>query len=238
MDILYSAREYVDKLIYIMNNYSSYYAWGSFGAPANAKNRTRYNVPNANPKDFLWDCSGFAYKSLPWGWNGDRNKVYGGAIYKKIPELETNNILAICYNVSSDFKDILIGEVLYMKGHVGIYIGDGRAIECTSKWTNAILISDVDNISKGTNSYHRTWLKHGRLPFIDYSAEAKMSAHTSSNDTASVIKYTVKRGDTLWNIAKVLLGSGARYKEIMALNNLKSQTIYINQVLKILKKGK
>ena len=238
MDILYSAREYVDKLIYIMNNYSSYYAWGSFGAPATKKNRERYKVPNANPQDFLWDCSGFAYKSLPWGWNGDKTKAYGGAIYKKIPELETNNILTICSDVSNDFNNILISEVLYMQGHVGIYIGDGKAIECTSKWSNGILISDVDNIFKGTNRYHRKWLKHGRLPFIDYSAEAKMSAHISSNDTATVIKYTVKRGDTLWTIARTLLGSGTRYKEIMALNNLKSQTIYPNQVLKIPKKGK
>ena len=45
--------------------------------------------------------------------------------------------------------------------------------------------------------------------------------------------YTVKRGDSLWKISKNLLGSGSRYKEIMALNGLKSETIRIGQNLKI-----
>lgn len=38
--------------------------------------------------------------------------------------------------------------------------------------------------------------------------------------------YTVKRGDSLWNIAKKILGSGMRYTEIMALNNMEDAKIY------------
>ena len=45
--------------------------------------------------------------------------------------------------------------------------------------------------------------------------------------------YTVKAGDNLWNIAQNLLGSGTRYTEIMALNNLDSTIIYPGQILKI-----
>ena len=45
--------------------------------------------------------------------------------------------------------------------------------------------------------------------------------------------YTVQKGDTLWSLAKHFYGSGARYPEIKAYNNLKSNTIYVGQILKI-----
>lgn len=43
--------------------------------------------------------------------------------------------------------------------------------------------------------------------------------------------YTVKKGDSLWRIAKTMLGSGSRYAEIMALNNMEDATIYPGEVL-------
>ena len=45
--------------------------------------------------------------------------------------------------------------------------------------------------------------------------------------------YTVVKGDTLWGIAKALLGSGARYTEIVELNGLKTSVIYSGQQLRI-----
>ena len=45
--------------------------------------------------------------------------------------------------------------------------------------------------------------------------------------------YTVKSGDSLWKIAKMKLGNGNRYKEIMTLNGLKSETIRKGDVLKL-----
>jgi nucleoid-associated protein YgaU len=60
---------------------------------------------------------------------------------------------------------------------------------------------------------------------------------TRPAETAPVIKtYTVKAGDTLWNIAKKYLGDGARYTEIYALNKNKIQNpnlIQVGQVLTI-----
>jgi LysM repeat protein len=48
--------------------------------------------------------------------------------------------------------------------------------------------------------------------------------------------YTVVKGDSLWKIAAVKLGNGARYPEIKQLNGLTSDTIYAGQVFKIPKK--
>ena len=45
--------------------------------------------------------------------------------------------------------------------------------------------------------------------------------------------YTVKSGDTLWDISSKCLGRGSRYKEIKTLNGLTSDTIYPGQILKL-----
>ena len=178
MKILYNNEDYVKELLKIFNDYVTYYAWGAFGAPATEKNKARYDVPDAPAISFLFDCSGFAYRALPWGWTGDRRKLYGGAVYPvkgdDLYPLTTGDICSICTYVSSDFTNILPGEVLYMKGHVGIYIGDGKAIECTSAGEGGVQISQVKNISGSPKmKLSRKWLKHGRLPFISYKMTLK-----------------------------------------------------------------
>lgn len=45
--------------------------------------------------------------------------------------------------------------------------------------------------------------------------------------------YTVKKGDSLWTIAKKFLGDGNRYKEIQNLNGMKDTVIHAGDVLKI-----
>lgn len=52
-------------------------------------------------------------------------------------------------------------------------------------------------------------------------------------DAGNSKTYIVQKGDSLWGIAQKLLGSGARYPEIMSLNGLSSTAIYPGQVLKI-----
>lgn len=45
--------------------------------------------------------------------------------------------------------------------------------------------------------------------------------------------YTVKNGDTLWNIAKKYLGDGNKYKEIQKVNGLSDTVIHAGMKLKI-----
>lgn len=59
------------------------------------------------------------------------------------------------------------------------------------------------------------------------------SKSTSKPNQQHYYNYTVKKGDTLWNIANDLLGNGFRYKEIKSLNSLEKDTIYVGQTLKI-----
>lgn len=57
--------------------------------------------------------------------------------------------------------------------------------------------------------------------------------NTTTSTAAAYTTYTVKKGDTLCDIAGALLGYPTRYVEIMKANNLKNDALKVGQVLKI-----
>ena len=63
------------------------------------------------------------------------------------------------------------GEVVWTTGHIGIYIGDGLAVECTPKWKNCVQITAVGNIGSKAGYNTRTWKKHGHIPYVEYSVK-------------------------------------------------------------------
>ena len=97
------------------------------------------------------------------------------ATYKAngVPDIGTETMIAVCKDVFTDFADIQVGELLWMQGHVGIYIGDGLAVECTTSWKNCVQITAVHNIGKKSGYNGRKWTKHGKLPYISYPAKAE-----------------------------------------------------------------
>ncbi len=194
--------EFVNKLKNTLS-YKSLYVNGCFGAPMTETNKKRYssNTPYNRQEDrkalilsasndvFGWDCNGLI-KSILWGWCADFDHRYGGAVYKSndVPDASVNGLINSCSDVSKNLsRNILPGELLWMEGHVGIYIGDGLAIECTPKWKDGVQVTSVNRTIKGYN--RRNWSKHGKLPYIKY---------LTTTDTV----YTIKKGDTLSGIAK------------------------------------
>jgi len=181
MQKIYKPSDYIEML-YDIRNLNTYYGYGACGAPADYKytgrtyktNRERYNAPGAPAGSFLFDCAGFAYKAIPWGFRADQHKCYGGATWpapgQPFSELDTNDVLSICTDVSEDFSNIRPSEVLYIPGHVGVYVGEGIALECTTGWNaDEVIETVVLNVRKEDPFLNsRTWQKHGKLPFIDY----------------------------------------------------------------------
>lgn len=63
--------------------------------------------------------------------------------------------------------------------------------------------------------------------------EAKKETKAETKTPSGYTEYIVKKGDTLWDIARSKLKNGSRYTEIKKINGLKSDTIYAGQKLKI-----
>lgn len=181
---------FVSKLKDIAENYQTLYVLGCFGAPMNQANKARYMdhmpwnaspsrkpfIENATSDTFGFDCV-CLIKGILWGWVGDKNHLYGGAVYgaNGVPDIDTETMISMCEEVSMDFSKIEIGELLWMQGHVGVYIGDGLAVECTPNWENKVQITAVSNIGNKKGYYSRNWVKHGKLPWVQYPANDKRS---------------------------------------------------------------
>ena len=117
----------------------------------------------SNPPVWGFDCVGLI-KAVLWGWNGDESKVYGGAVYASngVPDASADAMIGRCTNVSSDMGKIAVGEFLWMKGHCGVYIGNGKVVESAPKWANGVQVTALTA---------RNWLKHGKLPWVEYSVK-------------------------------------------------------------------
>lgn len=175
--------EFVKKAKEAATKYKTLYVLGCFGAPMTEANKKRYTKNNAYNKQadrtrkinkasantFGFDCV-CLIKGILWGWNGDKNDIYGGAKYcsNGVPDVGSNEIMNYCTGVSKSFKNIQVGEIVHMTGHVGIYIGNGLAVECTPIWEDGVQITAVGNIGTKKGYKTRTWTNHGKLKFIDY----------------------------------------------------------------------
>lgn len=217
-----TGKELATACLNVANNYKTLYVMGCFGAPMTASNKVRYTenhdynmkaarkklINAASADTFGFDCV-CLIKGLLWGWNGDTSHVYGGSIYKDngVPDIGTESIIQVCKDVSTDFSKIAVGELLWMKGHVGIYIGDGLAVECTPAWKNCVQVTTVKNIKSGTG--HK-WTKHGKLPYVTYDASADPvtpAAPAAKVEGLPVLKKGIK-GDSVKALQILLKGYG------------------------------
>lgn len=166
--------EFVKKLHEVVQK-KTVYMWGTFGAEVTEKligNKAKQypswyssskqrNLKTLIGKGyFAFDCIGLI-KAILWGWDGSIKTANGGAVYlsNDVPDTNANGFINICKNVSSDFNELDIGEVVWMSGHIGVYIGNGNVIEATPSWKNGVQI---------TKLLSRKWIKHGQIPYIEY----------------------------------------------------------------------
>lgn len=230
-------KEFCERLTQIAADYKTVYLWGGFGAPITEsiittlakmypsfytsarKSALRKLVGKGY---FGFDCVGLI-KGILWGWSGKTKATYGGAIYAsgKVPDVTSEGMIERCKGVTTSFKSIEPGEAVWMQGHIGVYIGDGKVVESTTKWDGDVQITACLNVKKISGLHGRTWTKHGKLPWIEYVKTPAKKEQT----------YTVQRGDTLTYIAKKY---GLTYQELATYNNIKDPNrIFVGQKIKI-----
>lgn len=183
------AGELAAKALDIAKSCKTLYVMGCFGAPLTGSNVARYcanhsynrraertamirSAGNQSPPVFGFDCVGLI-KGILWGWCGNPAKTYGGAGYTAngVPDLGANQMIQVCSGVSADFKGIVPGAAVWMQDHIGIYAGDGLAVECSPKWANGVQTTAVGNLGTKAGYNTRTWTKWGRLPYVTYEEE-------------------------------------------------------------------
>ena len=107
------------------------------------------------------------------------------------------------------------GLILYMDGHVGVYIGNGRCIECTlGNYGDGVVETAVAG---------RGWTNWMECPFISYKKES-----------TEYYLYCIQPGDSFWSIAEKEMGNGTLYHTLAAYNDmLPNEIIHPNEYLKI-----
>ena len=143
-------------------------------------------------------------------------------------DVTEQGLLKQCSEVSQDFSKL--GNhplLLYMKGHVGSYLGKEvsgiyNVIECTKSFGGGVVYSWVDPDGTRRNKKgglkNGKWTHHGKFtPWVEYEADEPIETPTQS-------VYYVKKGDTLSQIA---------YANNMTLTRLVSYNPQIKDINKI-----
>ena len=203
MAYLMTADEFIKK-IKDVQQHDTVYMLGTFGQPVSEsliqskKNQlpswytqTRINLFRTYiGKRFAFDCVGLI-KGVLWGWDADMSESRGGAEYASngVGDMNETTMINMCSGVSTNFSGIVPGEVVWLSGHIGVYIGENLVIECTPKWKNNVQYSGLGNLGGKSGYNTRTWTKHGKLPWIDYgigTASKPSGSGTSAKEKLAV----------------------------------------------------
>ena len=149
-----------------------------------------YNVGKWCGDHWSFDCLGFVHTII----NGtvfNRNILGGGAVMDEFVTNtnETDTLQKYCYDQTGNFKKgmILPGELMYMPGHVGLYVGDiepfndGRIFNvaecCYSSFGGGGMLTYVSD--QGLRYNHKNgstagyWTKHGKFYRVDYTEKSE-----------------------------------------------------------------
>lgn len=119
---------------------------------------------------------------------------------------------------------------------IGDNVGSGDHICIVASITGTTFKTAEGNMSGGvigskTMQVNGRYIRGYIVP--DYDAIAKKLGKVPEVQGSTWRTYTVVKGDSLWAIANRLLGNGARYTEIVAINGIVNNLIHPGDVLRI-----
>lgn len=159
-------------------------------------NKSHVNILNQKIGSYALDCSGLI-KTILWGnIPGDYSpERYGNGC----PDINADTMYTRWQK--RPFSEKLVeGDIVWMRGHVGIYIGNERVVEATPKWKGNVQI---------TNFSQRTWKVALINPWVTYVDEEE------EHEIELRMFISVQKGDTLSKIAR---RCKIKLKELIELN--------------------
>ncbi len=184
MSKVFTSKKFIEKLQHVVSLPTTYYS-------VSGGQWAKWNGSSWN-----FDCV-ILVKALLWGWCENKNAAHGGANYLSNGVLDDNadGIINRCSDISSDFNNITPGELLWMNGHVGVYVGNRQVIECTGAWEHKVVYSYIGYNGERIRNNIRvgSWKKHGKLPYIDYT-DAAPQPSTSKTKTVEELAREVIKG--------------------------------------------
>lgn len=135
-----------------------------------------------------WDCVGLIKGILWTDSKGDIQYESNG-----VPDTNADGFIKLCYDVSTSFNNITVGEVVWMSGHIGIYAGNGKVVEATPAWKDGVQI---------TNLSQRNWKKHGKVPYISYDGKKGETTLSKLTITGRLDRPTVLALQKHYNMPK------------------------------------
>lgn len=225
-----SNKEFVDYLYNILSK-NTVYMWGEYGRLVTNKtiSSKKYQYPDhydddkvkllkslVNKNYYAYDCAGLI-KSF-WMSN------YGKDDVKYVKKYDKDAYGITVGNASEKGSVDSIPEIpglfLYMKGHCGVYIGNGLVIECTSNENYVTRSGGGVGITNLNDRNWEVWVKSKWLSYDSLNLDYEY--------------YIVKKGDTLTKISKMF---NVSVDELIKINNIKNKDlIYVNQKIIIPKK--
>ena len=153
---------------------------------------------------FSFDCVNLV-KAVLNGWEDKKQVGYFVRDLSVTGDCNEYGLIMQCQNVSGDFSKLKETSVLYMDGHIGVFVGlftrgnkFYNVIECTSnQWGDGVICSYIDETGrrlkyKGSSDSCGRWTKHGTMQkWLTYDESAKPFDH------ALALRLAVKmeRGD-------------------------------------------
>lgn len=179
-----------------------------------------------------WERAGVPVKSRGATYTGNMFPVFTGCGFVNVKS-EVNIYTG---------AGMLPGDVLLnVVHHAAMYIGNGQIVQASHNEKGGITGgmpgdqtgSEISVMPYYLFSYGWDYV----LRYVESGNKEETGQETTMAASTAEIGddgcYTVKSGDSLWGIAQKTLGSGARYREIMDLNNMSSSTIHAGDILKI-----
>ena len=156
------------------------YVWGTYGRVLSrsyfAEKLAQYPENVGNYADFIkanWlgrrtaDCVGLV---KGYCWFDPEAQSIGYAV-NGMPDIDAKQMIEWCDEQGSiDTMPEIPGLLLWMDGHVGIYIGDGCAIEARGTQYGVVM----------TQVASRGWKKWGKIPCIEYIEEVEETEPTET----------------------------------------------------------